>query len=176
MTTFRTVRPAPSEYNSFYAGYVNAVSDGDIIEALVSQKSSLLNWIDSASTKQADFRYAPGKWSAKEVVGHIIDTEWIFTYRALRFARGDQSPLPGMDQNQFMEGANFAERSLGDLRVEFSGLRTASTQLMGSFSEAVLDRVGIASDCPFTVRAMMWITAGHCQHHLTILNERYKMS
>jgi len=175
MTLFRSVRPDPSEYNPFYAGYVNAVPDGDIAQTLVAQKEDVLIWMDAATTQQADFRYAPGKWSAKEVVGHIIDTEWIFTYRALRFARGDQSPLPGMDQDMFMAGANFSDRSLADMRAEFSGLRTASSQLISSFPEEIFNRTGVASGFSFSVRAMCWIIAGHCQHHLHILNERYNL-
>lgn len=175
MNAFRSVRPTPDEYNEFYAGYINAVPAGDISQILLAQKEQVLSWIDQATDDGADYRYEPGKWSAKEVIGHMIDTEWIFSYRALRFARGDQSPLPGMDQNVFMAGANFADRSLHDLRAEFSGLRAASFQLVSSFSEEILNRTGVASGFTFSVRAMSWIIAGHCQHHLNILKERYNL-
>ena len=173
MPSFRTVRPAPSEYNPFYDGYVQSVPEGDVVEFLKQQQQDVASWAASLSKTEADFRYAPGKWSAKEVFGHMIDTEWIFSYRTLRFARGDQGPLPGMDQNQFMEGANFADRSVSDMATEFHGLRTATIQLLGSFSEAIMNRSGTASGNAVTVRAMCWIVAGHCQHHLNILQERY---
>ena len=175
MNAFRSVRPSPDEYNGFYAGYINAVPEGDISQILLAQKAEVLRWINQLTTEAADYRYEPGKWSAKEVVGHMIDTEWIFSYRALWFARGDQSPLPGMDPNVFMAGANFADRSLQDLRTEFSSLRSASFQLVSSFSEEILNRTGVASGFTFSVRAMSWIIAGHCQHHLHILNERYNL-
>ena len=173
MLAFRSVRPAPSEYNSFYDGYVQSVPDGDFVQTLQAQRLELANWISTLSEQDAAYKYAPGKWSIKEVFGHIIDTEWIFTYRALRFARGDRGPLPGMDQDQFMAGANFAERSLSDMLIEFEGLRSASIQLLSSFSVEILDRSGTASDNLVTVRALCWIIAGHCEHHLKILKERY---
>ena len=91
----------------------------------------------------------------------------------MRFARGDQGPLPGMDQDQFMAGANFADRSIEDMVIEFAGLRSASIQLLGSFSEEILNRSGTASDNLVTVRALCWIVAGHCEHHFNILKERY---
>ena len=173
MFSFRSVRPAPSEYNSFYDGYVQSVPDGDFVQTLSAQKQDLIDWISAFSEQEAAFRYAPGKWSIKEVFGHVIDTEWIFTYRALRFARGDQGPLPGMDQDQFMAGANFADRSIEDMVIEFAGLRSASIQLLGSFSKEILNRSGTASDNLVTVRALCWIVAGHCEHHFNILKERY---
>jgi len=173
MASHRSNRPSPSEYNPFYAGYVNSVPDGDVVETLINQQKAVLEWVEKTSAADADYRYAPDKWSAKEVLGHMVDTEWIFTYRALRFARGDQSALPGMDQDQFMAGANFADRSLEDISAEFSGLRTASIRLLTSFSEELLSRTGTASDSPISVRALCWIIAGHCQHHLKILKERY---
>jgi len=167
-------RPQSHEFNAFYAGYVGCVPEGDVIETLKTQQRALLDWIALHAPGIENYAYADGKWTTKEVIGHIIDTEWIFTYRALRFARGDSSPLPGMDQTVFMEGANFADRSLTELATEFDGLRTASAQLLASFSEDILQRTGTASGFPFSVRAMSWIIAGHCQHHFNILKERYQ--
>lgn len=166
--------PQKGEFNDFYRGYVGSVPSGDVVETLKSQQQTVLHWMETHGAERENFSYAPGKWTTKEVFGHMIDTEWIFTYRALRIARGDQTPLPGMDQTVFMANANFADRTLPDLAAEFVALRTASTQLIASFSEEIMDRAGTASGFPITVRALCWIIAGHCQHHFNILKERYQ--
>jgi hypothetical protein len=171
--SFRSLRPDSNEYNAFYATYVNAIEPGDILQILTEQKLEVLLWMDSATPEMADFRYAEGKWSAKEVIGHMVDTEWVFAYRLLRFSRGDKTPLAGMDQDLIMAGANFQDRDLSDMAQEFKGLRRATIQLVGSLSEDMMHRSGTASGFGFTVRAMCWIIAGHCQHHLNILHERY---
>lgn len=172
MTSTRR-RPQPDEYAEFFAGYVDLVPDGDIITILREQLEPTVELLRSAPAEKHDFRYAPGKWTLKQVLGHVIDGEWVFTYRALRFARGDQSPLTGMDQNTLMDGANFEERTLEDLLTEFSHLRQASVALFESFSEELLDRTGIASDCRFSVRALLYFNAGHLAHHLGVLKTHY---
>ena len=166
-------RPASTEYDSFYSGYVDKVPDGDIIDILKEQLASSLDLLALVPEEKTDYRYAPGKWTLKEVLGHIIDTEWVFTYRALRFARGDKAPLPGMDQDDFMAGANFKERGFSSLLDEFRHLRMASTILFESFGEEILDREGIASGCTFTVRSIPYIVAGHERHHIGVLTARY---
>jgi len=170
--TFRR-RPEPSEYDDFYAGYVAQVPDGDVLELLKEQGASHRELFAAIPEEKHDHRYAPGKWTVKEVIGHLIDTERVFAYRALAFARGDAAPIPGMDQDEYMAGADFGRRSMASLIDEYHHLRAADVALFGSFDEAVLDRTGVASGVPFTVRALLWIVAGHERHHLGVLKERY---
>lgn len=169
-------RPGPDEYNTFYKGYVDSVPDGDLMPFLAAQCRQVQHLISGVPAEKEHFRYAEGKWSVRQVFGHMVDTEWIFGYRLLRIARGDTTPLPGMDQDVFVNGANFEERGLGSMLSEFSGLRTATMALTDSLPADVLDRKGEASGFPVTVRALGWIIAGHCQHHLNILSDRYGLS
>jgi hypothetical protein len=123
--------------------------------------------------RDGGFRYAPGKWTVKETLGHITDAERIFTYRALCIARGDQTPLPGFEQEDFVKNGGFAARTLRDLMEEFGDVRNASVALFRSFGEEVRSRRGVASQKEVTVRALGFITAGHQIHHRMILQERY---
>lgn len=166
-------RPNPDEYHEFYAGYVALVPDGDILAILREQLGETQALLGSLPAGRHDVRYAPGKWTLKQVLGHVIDGEWIFSYRALRFARGDQTPLAGMDQDRFVDGSNHAERPLQELLREFEHLRRAGIALFESFSPEMLDRSGVASDCRFTVRALLYFNAGHLAHHLGVLRDRY---
>jgi hypothetical protein len=166
-------RPAPSEYDSFYGSYVSLVPDGDIIDTLREQRVGIGDLIAAIPAEKTDYRYAPGKWTTREVVGHVIDAEWVFTSRALWFARGVPTPLPGMDQDEFMSGANFADRDLSGLAQEFAGLRSAGIVLFDSFDEDIMSRVGVASGTEVTVRALAYIIAGHALHHVRVLEERY---
>lgn len=172
-STTATRPPRPDEYHEFYAGYVSLVPPGDVVETLRSQLTSFVRLFADVPASKVDYRYAPGKWTTKEVIGHMIDTEWIFTYRALRFARGDQAALPGMDQDVFMAGANFGDRDLAGMVDELRHLRSASLALFASFDEAIWDRTGTASGCHFTVRAIAHVIAGHGLHHVGVLKERY---
>jgi len=124
-------------------------------------------------TVKAEYRYQPDKWSMKEVFGHVIDVEWVFSYRALRFARGDQTSLPGIEQDDLVAGANFDSRDLTSLCEEFKHLRSANILLFDSFDEKIMDRVGSASGFQFSVRSILYIIAGHLNHHVGILRERY---
>ncbi|MBT4602160.1 MAG: DinB family protein [Bacteroidetes Order II. Incertae sedis bacterium] len=173
MTTFRSVRPEPEEFNPFYSGYVSSVPDGDIVDFLSDQQSRMTQLLKGHSDERADFRYAEGKWSLKEVVGHMVDTEWVFSYRLLRFVRGDETALPGMDQDVFMDEKPFVNRSLSDLSLDFETVRSASLRLIGSLDQAGFGKAGIASDVRFSVRSLVWIIAGHCEHHMNVINERY---
>lgn len=166
-------RPINAEYDEFYHGYISLVPDGDIIEILREQRHALGELIARIPAERVDFRYAPGKWTTREVVGHVIDAEWVFVSRALWFARGVPTPLPGMDQDEFMAGANFGNRSLARLAEEHAGLRSAAIVLFDSFDEDIMDRVGIASGCEFTVRSVPYIVAGHASHHMGVLEELY---
>jgi uncharacterized damage-inducible protein DinB len=125
------------------------------------------------SERDGNFRYAPGKWTVKEVLGHITDTERIFAYRALRFARSDKTPLPGFEQDDYVKNGAFAGRTLADLTEEFAAVRSASIALYRSFNEEAWPRRGLANQKEMTVRALAFITAGHQIHHRVILEERY---
>lgn len=166
-------RPDPSEYNEFYATYVDAVPEGGLVETLASAAEDLPGLVAGLDDERALHRYEPGKWSVKEVVGHVLDVEWIFAYRALRFARGDETPLPGMDQDPYVAAAHFDAQPIADLADRFANARRASTAMVASFDGEALARRGIASGHPVTVRALAWILAGHELHHRRVLQERY---
>ena len=166
-------RPAPDEYADFYRAYVAAVPDGDIIRILSDQLIETDLFLESIPADKIDYRYAPGKWTTREVVGHMVDTERLFSYRTFRFARGDKTPLAGLDQDLIMSGANFEARKMQSLRREFSHLRSATIALCADFDEEILGRTGTASDCSFTVRASIYIIAGHAIHHVRVLKDLY---
>lgn len=166
-------RPEPAEYDEFYAGYIGHVPDGDIIDVLRRQGEELGELISRVPDDRVDYRYEPGKWTTREVIGHVIDTEWVFVSRALWIARAVPTPLPGMDQDEFMTGANFSTRPLVALAGEHRGLRSAAIELFDSFDEDIMDRSGIASGLAFTVRALVHIVAGHAYHHMRVIEQRY---
>jgi hypothetical protein len=166
-------RPEKTEYAEYYDRYIQLVPEGDVVEFLRSQAMLIIELLEGVAPAAADFRYAPGKWSLKEVLGHIIDGEWVFTSRALWIARGDTSPLPGMDQDSFMAGANFSARTISSLLEEFRHLRFANTVLFDSFDSSVLGRRGVASGNPFSVRALLYVIGGHAAHHVNVLREKY---
>jgi len=166
-------RPEKSEYAVFYEKYVGLVPGGDFLENLREQHSTLLRLLSPLTEAQAEFRYAPGKWSIKEVVGHINDAERIFAYRLLRIARGDQTPLPGFEQEGYIANGNFSKRTLADLLEEFALVRKASIALIRSLDDQAWMRRGTASDKEITALALGFIIAGHERHHRNILEERY---
>jgi hypothetical protein len=169
----RKRRPERSEYAEYYGHYVDLVPEGDVVDVLRAQARDSVRFLRGIPPDKADFRYAPGKWTVKEVLRHVIDIEWVFTVRALRFARGDATALPGVEQDALMTQADFSRLSLDDFIEEFRGLRAADTALFAGWDEAILDRGGIASDCRFTVRSIPYILAGHERHHMAVLRERY---
>ena len=164
-------RPEPGEYSPYYAGYVSSVPDGDLIAILEREETRAL--LGGLSDEGARKRYAAGKWSVKEVIGHIADTERVMAYRALRFGRGDPTPLPGFEQEDFVRGAAWDEMPLRSLLDDLGLVRRATVSLFRGFSEKALSRQGTASNAPVTVRALAAIIAGHERHHLRILRERY---
>ena len=166
-------RPDPSEYDEFYAGYVGRVPDGDILDRLASEIDTSMALLRPLGPDRAGHRYAPGKWSIAEMAGHLADAERVFAYRALRFARNDPTPLPGFDQDRYVEHARFDERDLGDVLDEWEALRRANVVLLRSFDDEMALRTGIANGVPCTPRAIAWILAGHELHHRRILEERY---
>jgi len=169
-------RPKTDEYDPYYGTYVDKVDvDGPILELLETQQVEIQGLLATVDDEHAGFRYAEGKWSIKEVIGHLIDTERIFSYRALCFARGEIQPLPGMDQDEFVEGGDFDGRSIRDLAGEHQALRHSTIALFAGFSDRQLGRRGVASDCEFTARATAYIIAGHERHHLIVLRQRYDL-
>jgi len=173
MSNYRAIRPAPGECAEYYRGYIDQVPDGDIIELLGWSLDDSIATLEEVPPERRDHRYAPGKWSLREVVGHVVDTERIFAYRALRFARADTSELPGMEQDDYVRHGRFARRPWDDLLEEFESLREANLALFRSFEEEEMDRGGIASGHPVTVRALLWIMAGHERHHLGVIRGKY---
>ena len=166
-------RPAEDEYAPYYAGYVRLVPDGEILVLLRDQLAETEALLREFRGDRADHRYAPGKWSVKEMVGHMADTERIFAYRALRFARGDRTPLPGYEQDDFVRGGNFGARALPEIAGELRSVRMASITLFAGLSAEALQRRGPANNVEFSVRALAWIIAGHERHHARVLRERY---
>jgi len=166
-------RPATDEYAPYYARYIQAVPDGEILMLLRDQLAETEALLREFRGDRGDHRYAPDKWSVKEVVGHVADTERIFAYRALRFARGDRTSLPGYEQDDFVRGGNFAARALPEIAGELRSVRMASITLFAGLSEEALVRRGPANNVEFSVRALAWIIAGHERHHAKILRERY---
>jgi uncharacterized damage-inducible protein DinB len=166
-------RPEAAEYAEYYANYISKVPGSDVLGVLESQRLQMLQLFTGRSERDGSFRYAPGKWSVKEVLGHITDTERIFTYRALRIGRGDQTPLPGFEQDDYVKNGAFAERTLAELAEEFGAVRGASITLFRSFNEETWSRRGMASEKEVTARALAFMTAGHQIHHRVILEERY---
>ena len=166
-------RPELSEYADFYAGYISALPSGDILEILEGQKDQLRHLTEIVAPDRETFRYPPGKWSVREIVGHLIDAERVFSYRALCFSRGDDTPLPGFDENFYVANADFDSRTLQSLLEELTLLRSANVLLFRSLTPEELARVGVANTYPVSVRALAFILAGHLHHHFVVLRERY---
>lgn len=165
-------RPKPDEYAEWYKNYIDAVDD-DVIDELETQASAFPEFIRSIPPEKADFAYADGKWTVKELLGHVVDTERVMAYRALRFARNDKTPIPGFDENEYVANAHFADRSLDDLAEEFYLLRRANLYFFRSLTDAEINRTGTANNKPMSVRALLFVIAGHLSHHRRILAERY---
>ena len=166
-------RPQSNDYAPYYEKYVMLVPDGDFLEILETQLREMEQLLEPLTDVQADFRYAPGKWSIKEVLGHINDAERIFAVRILRIARGDQTPLPGFEQDDYVKVSNAASRKLSDLLEEFSAIRRATIALIRSLDDASWLRRGTASGKEVSVLAIAFIIAGHTLHHHAIFEEKY---
>jgi hypothetical protein len=166
-------RPAPSEYAPYYERYVGLVPEADALAVLREQLHATSAFLAGLAKEKIDFRYAPAKWTLREVVGHVIDIEWVFTARALHFARGVPGPLPGVEQDDMMKAANFSARPWPEMIDAYRHLRSANTTLFAGFDDAAWDRTGVASGLTFTARAIPFIIAGHERHHVKVLRERY---
>lgn len=166
-------RPDRSEYVDYYHLYVSRVPDGDILKTLLAQRDEFVSRLQSIPEDRGDYRYAEGKWTVKELIGHLLDTERVLGFRALAFARGDRTPLPGFAQDDYVAGGNFADRAIADLAAEFESMRTSHLVLFRSFDDEIWLRRGTASGYEFTTRAVAWIMAGHLMHHEAVLLDRY---
>lgn len=166
-------RPAENDYAPFYAGYVARVPEEDVLPAIEQQSSETQRLISSLDESRSKYRYAEGKWSVKEVIGHMTDAERVFGYRALCIARGDKNSLPGFDEQAYMQNANFDAWKLGDLGEAYALIRRANIVFFRNLADGDWDRRGVANNSEVTVRALAYILVGHERHHLNVLRERY---
>ena len=166
-------RPAADECSPYYFTYIQQVPDGDIVHTLQSQHAAIHALLQHTTDSQAAAHPAPGEWSIKEIIAHLSDTERLFAFRALWFARGEQSALPGMEPNPWVAITNADTRTLSDLLAEFDQVRAASISLFAHLDADAWSRRGIASDAVVSVRALAWIIAGHELHHNRSLRETY---
>ncbi len=165
-------RPERNEYGDWYVDYVARVPEGNVLDVLEKQSKEMLAFLKTLSEEQAEQPPAPGKWSVKQVIGHLCDGERVFTYRALRFSRGDQTPLPGFEQDDYVRESHANERKLADLAAEYEALRRATIVFFRSLTPEAALRVGTASGATTSVRALAYITAGHEQRHLELMKKQ----
>jgi DinB family protein len=168
-----SVRPSSSEYTPFHAGYVSAVPDGDILAILRTSGSKLDAMLASVAEERGGYRYAEGKWSIREIAGHIIDGERVLGYRALRAARGDTTPLVGYDAEAYVAPAASNERSLADLRAELRAVRESTRWFFASLPGEAWERVGVTEGRAISVRALAYVIVGHALHHMRALVDHY---
>lgn len=166
-------RPQDHECSNYFMGYVKQVPEDNAFAALEKAATTTPEFLAGLPAATWDYRYAPDKWSVKEMLLHLLDTERIFAYRALRIARNDQTPLPGFEQDDYIPYNRAEERSPASIMAEYRVIRAATLELFRYLSEEDLLRKGVASNNPISVRALAYLIAGHEQHHLRILRERY---
>jgi hypothetical protein len=166
-------RPQPDEHAPYYSRYIDLVPGDDALVALKQQIEETLAPVLRLDETGAGHRYAPGKWTVKQLLSHVCDAERVFSYRALRIARNDSTPLPGFDENAFADASAADRRPLAQIVAELRAVRAATVALFEGFDPGAMARRGTANDSPFTVRALAWIAAGHERHHRQILRERY---
>lgn len=168
-----TERPKPGEYNPYYDKYISLIPGNDVVATLSSQLPKTVALLSSLSEQDGELRYAPGKWSVKEALGHLIDTERIMAYRALRIARNDSTPLAGFEQDDYVRDGPYSELRLADLIEEFKAVRGATLALFRNLRAGDWTRQGVANKNDITVRALAYVIAGHELHHRNIIEERY---
>ncbi len=166
-------RPDLSRVPSFYHNYILQVPEDELIPALNKNTEEMLAFFETIPEQKYDYRYAPGKWNIREILQHVIDGERVFSYRALRFARMDQTPLPGFDEKLFNEHGGGGMRAWNELVEEFSAVRKSTTCLFASFTPEQLEAEGVANDDRIYVMGIGFICAGHCYHHRNVIIERY---
>lgn len=166
-------RPEAKESNAYYHKYIGLVSSDDFLKAMEKAMPETVAFLNTLNASQWDYRYAEGKWSIKEVMLHVIDTERIMAYRALRIARNDKTALPGFDENEYVPFADAENRSPKSIIEEYKAVRKSSIEMFRHFNDEMLGRFGSANGNPFTPRSLAFIIAGHEAHHLNIIKERY---
>lgn len=166
-------RPESTEFASFYATYVALVPEGDIRLILRDGREEIAATLGGIPEQRGEYRYAEGKWTVKTLIGHVIDAERIFSYRALRLARGDKTALPGFEEDSYAQTAGSDARRVADLTSELLDVRTSTIRLFDSFPDDAWERRAMVSVGEVTVRALAYIVAGHARHHLNVLRERY---
>jgi uncharacterized damage-inducible protein DinB len=166
-------RPEPGEYAPYYDRYISLVPGSDILDALESQRRETLLSLCGREESDGDYRYASGKWTAKELLGHVCDSERIFAYRALRISRGDLTPIEGFEQDDYVVNGPFAQRPFGELIDDYIAVRRATLTLFRNLDETAWSRRGIANNNEVSVRALAYTIAGHELHHRRILDEKY---
>lgn len=167
------MRPAPADCPEFYRGYLARVPDGDVLAHLEQQGRATVERLRDLDEGAAGSAYAPGKWTVKDVLGHLIDVERVFSYRALCCARGEPTPQPGFDQDAYVASGGFGGRRLSALLSEYERVRAATLALYAGLAPEAWERRGVANGVPLTPRLLAWVTAGHELHHLAVLRERY---
>lgn len=166
-------RPDLTRVPDHFHGYINQVAGDDLVKALQESAQAFVNWLDALPENRRDYRYGPDKWTVREVVQHIVDAERIFAYRALCFARKDQTSLPSFDENSYADHSKAAQRNWDELLNEFKLLRQSNELLFSAMDDEQLDTFGTANNRPMNARAVGFTMAGHVNHHLRILKERY---
>jgi DinB superfamily len=170
---FVIARPQAGEYAPYYDRYISLVAGTDILTTLEDQRRAMMLLLSGRDEAEGDFRYASEKWTAKEVLGHMCDSERVFAYRALRISRGDATPMEGFEQNDYVRNGPFARRPLCDLIEDYIAVRRATLSLLRNLDEKAWGRRGVANKNEVTVRALASIIAGHELHHRRILEEKY---
>jgi hypothetical protein len=171
--TTTIARPEPGEYAPYYERYISLIAGSDILGTLDAQRRQMLLLLSGRDESDGDFRYAPGKWNAKELLGHVCDTERIFSYRALRISRGDQTPIEGFEQDDYVRNGPFAQAPLAEIIEDYISVRRATLTLLRNLDEGAWARRGVASNNPVSVRALAYMIAGHEVHHRKILEQQY---
>ena len=171
--TATTGRPMPDEFAPFYAGYVGNVTEVDPLQVMESQGSATQAALAGIPEDRSLFRYAPDKWSIREIVGHLADAERVFAYRAMRIGRADETPIEGFDENAYVTAARFDRRPLAELAAELAAVRRTTLALFRGFEPATWNLRGVANNARVSVRALAYIIPGHERHHMKVLRERY---
>ncbi len=170
--TMPTERPKPGEYNAYYDRYISLIPGSDIVATLAAELPKTVALL-SAHDREGELRYAPDKWTVKEVIGHMNDTERIMTYRAVRIARGDRTPIEGFEQDDYIRGGPYADLRLADLIDEFKSVRAATLTFFRNLRAGDWTRRGIANQNEISVRALAYVIGGHELHHRHLLEEKY---
>jgi len=176
MGNHKSGRPDESEFAPYYKGYIGQVLEDDVITALEAELTESISFFRGIEEQASKSAYAEGKWTIREVVGHVIDTERVMSYRALRFARNDKTELPGFDQDEYIRGASFNDISLGDMLREFEHLRRSNILMFRNLSPEAWDRSGSANGKQISARALAFVIAGHEKHHRKVIKDRYQLA